>query len=410
MLYASLEFARPIANNSIYATNHCPVLTGTNCAGAAYLTKPSNAVYFIFPDLSVRHEGFYRLKFHLFEQNKTGAGLAPIPGTPDQANPVATKPREYENMVNRTFVYSPPFQVFSAKKFPGLEHSTALSMTMSEQGCRVRIRRDVRQRRPDGKKGHKEEDQRSLRAASRDRLDSVDGQDTYSRSQYPSDTRRPSIDSQYSQSRQSTHAESTLPSPITPNLAAQYGNGVAAEPQSMWSSGYHNTNMPPAHTLRSPSTLQGPMRPPIARPSYPPISPTTGPPESSRLSISSLTQTSIASLITPTEPARPVGGLYETEPVNKKRALNRSSEERSTGLKDHARPSTERPTTQPKVYGGYANTISHAPLASANEAIEADPNDESTDEADSDFEDTSSYRRANGQRNFMNRNGTMHPR
>lgn len=392
MLYASLEFARPIANNNIYTTNHCPVLTGTNCAGAAYLTKPANAIYFIFPDLSVRHEGFYRLKFHLFEQNRPQPSVALVTGVSGQTEREFTPIRQAESMINRTSVYSPPFQVFSAKKFPGLENSTPLSMIMSEQGCRVRIRREVRQRRHDPKNGHKEDDQRSLRAASRDRIGSVDTQDNYSRSQYAPDTRRPSIDSQYSLTRHSTAVESAVASPLTSGHPNQYGGNMVSEPQNMWSSGYRSTNMPSAHSLPSPAALQGQMPPPIARSSLPPISPTTG----------GSGRTSIASLLAPTEPQKPAGGLYDTEPLNKKRALNRSSEERDTGLKDHARPSTDR-SAYPKVYGGSTSTSSHAPLASINTVIEADPNEDSTDDTDSDFEDAKSYRRANGTRNFMSR-------
>ena len=49
----------------------------------------------------------------------------------------------------RLEVRSKPFNVFSAKKFPGLAESTALSRVVNEQGCRVRIRRDVRMRRRD---------------------------------------------------------------------------------------------------------------------------------------------------------------------------------------------------------------------------------------------------------------------
>ena len=51
-------------------------------------------------------------------------------------------------------VKSQDFVVYSAKKFPGLTESTALSRTVAEQGCRVRIRRDVRMRRRDGKGGN----------------------------------------------------------------------------------------------------------------------------------------------------------------------------------------------------------------------------------------------------------------
>lgn len=52
---------------------------------------------------------------------------------------------------HRLEVKSLPFNVFSAKKFPGLSESTALSRMVAEQGCRVRIRRDVRMRRRENK-------------------------------------------------------------------------------------------------------------------------------------------------------------------------------------------------------------------------------------------------------------------
>lgn len=53
----------------------------------------------------------------------------------------------------RLEVKSKPFTVFSAKKFPGLAESTSLSRIVAEQGCRVRIRRDVRMRRRENKAG-----------------------------------------------------------------------------------------------------------------------------------------------------------------------------------------------------------------------------------------------------------------
>ena len=53
----------------------------------------------------------------------------------------------------RMEIKTQPFNVFSAKKFPGLMESTQLSKTVADQGCRVRIRRDVRMRKRDGKAG-----------------------------------------------------------------------------------------------------------------------------------------------------------------------------------------------------------------------------------------------------------------
>ena len=153
-LFTTLENARPIAKGRVpVAPPTVPVLTGSPVAGMAYLDRPNPAGYFIFPDLSVRHEGLYRLSFSLFEELKDDkdADAEPPGGSPKSkdkllnSNPMA--PRAHVHF--RLEVKSIPFAVYSAKKFPGLSESTPLSRTVAEQGCRVRIRRDVRMRRRD---------------------------------------------------------------------------------------------------------------------------------------------------------------------------------------------------------------------------------------------------------------------
>ncbi len=153
-LFTTLENARPIAKGRLpVAPPTFPVLTGSPVAGMAYLDRPNPAGYFIFPDLSVRHEGLYRLSFSLFEELKEDkdADAEPPGGSPKSkdkllsSNPMA--PRAHVHF--RLEVKSIPFAVYSAKKFPGLSESTPLSRTVAEQGCRVRIRRDVRMRRRD---------------------------------------------------------------------------------------------------------------------------------------------------------------------------------------------------------------------------------------------------------------------
>ncbi|OAL55133.1 hypothetical protein IQ07DRAFT_607587 [Pyrenochaeta sp. DS3sAY3a] len=143
-LHASLENARTIApGRAPPTTPSFPVLTGTPVAGMAYLDRPTPAGYFIFPDLSVRHEGKYRLSFALFENLSEVKDLDPEdPDVIFDGNHFVT---------HRAEVKSAPFTVFSAKKFPGLSESTALSRMVAEQGCRVRIRRDVRMRRRENK-------------------------------------------------------------------------------------------------------------------------------------------------------------------------------------------------------------------------------------------------------------------
>lgn len=149
-LFATLENARAIApgRGGPPATPSFPVLTGTPVAGMAYLDRPTPAGYFIFPDLSVRHEGKYRLSFALYEELKDPKDM-----DPDDRSSAGVHLRGGVDafVSHRLEVKSSPFIVFSAKKFPGLSESTALSRMVAEQGCRVRIRRDVRMRRRENK-------------------------------------------------------------------------------------------------------------------------------------------------------------------------------------------------------------------------------------------------------------------
>ena len=161
-LFTTLESARPIATGRASSTSSPhPVLTGMPVAGMAYLDRPSPAGYFIFPDLSVRHEGKYRLSFNLFEETKE-RGVEPdsAPANPPSAsNQARGSHAPPSNFVPfRLEVKSKPFVVYSAKKFPGLAESTSLSRLVAEQGCRVRIRRDVRMRRRDAKTSKEFED------------------------------------------------------------------------------------------------------------------------------------------------------------------------------------------------------------------------------------------------------------
>ena len=159
VLYASIKSARAIAQPRGTGTERerVPVLTGVPVAAIAYLDRPEPAGYFIFPDLSVRHEGRYQLNFHLYEEVKENKD-ADIDG-PRRLGSVSSSsnPRTPQTYLNfRVQVDSDTFTVFSAKKFPGLHASTSLSRCIAEQGCRVRIRRDVRMRRR-GEKRHKED-------------------------------------------------------------------------------------------------------------------------------------------------------------------------------------------------------------------------------------------------------------
>ncbi|RKP09082.1 velvet factor [Thamnocephalis sphaerospora] len=76
-------------------------------------------VFFVFQDLSVRTEGQFRLKFSF-------ANLA--------CSPVSQVESE---------VFSEPFTVFSAKRFPGMIESTPLSRCFAKQGVKIPVRKDA---------------------------------------------------------------------------------------------------------------------------------------------------------------------------------------------------------------------------------------------------------------------------
>ena len=154
-LFTTLEHARPIAHGRVPSTAQAsfPVLTGTPVAGIAYLDRPDLAGYFVFPDLSVRHEGMYRLSFNLYEEVKDlkDADAEPAGMSSDVAEVKYAPMAPQTHVQYRLEVKSVPFSVYSAKRFPGLAESTNISRIVAEQGCRVRIRRDVRMRRRDVK-------------------------------------------------------------------------------------------------------------------------------------------------------------------------------------------------------------------------------------------------------------------
>ncbi|CCG82748.1 Putative uncharacterized protein [Taphrina deformans PYCC 5710] len=102
------------------------LLTGTILSSIFYLKDPATdnqtGAFFVFSDLNIRPEGSYRLRFDVF-------GLRD-----SRVSPVA-------------HCLSAFFTVYSAKRFPGMTNSTELSKTFSDQGLKIRIRKDIRVRK-----------------------------------------------------------------------------------------------------------------------------------------------------------------------------------------------------------------------------------------------------------------------
>ncbi|CAO0792904.1 unnamed protein product [Mucor circinelloides] len=108
------------------------VLMGSLVSSPSLLKNPEGeqGLYFAFPDLSIRTEGRYTLRFSLmklvnsdFQENAKSKIVAQV--------------------------FSDPFTVYSAKKFPGMTESTELSKAFAKQGLKIPIRNDVRARKTD---------------------------------------------------------------------------------------------------------------------------------------------------------------------------------------------------------------------------------------------------------------------
>ncbi|KAJ2515874.1 hypothetical protein H4217_004922, partial [Coemansia sp. RSA 1939] len=78
--------------------------------------------FFVFPNLSIRLEGRYRLRFMLIK----------LPNMHDEHQPML--PTCIDTM------FSEPFDVYSIKTFPGMIESTPLSRALAQQGLKIPIR------------------------------------------------------------------------------------------------------------------------------------------------------------------------------------------------------------------------------------------------------------------------------
>ncbi|KAF2710547.1 hypothetical protein K504DRAFT_377410, partial [Pleomassaria siparia CBS 279.74] len=89
-------------------------------------TENKTGFWFVLQDLSVRTEGLFRLKMNFVDvgsgqgNNTLNTGRAPVLAT----------------------CFSDQFQVYSAKKFPGVIESTPLSKAFASQGIKIPIRKD----------------------------------------------------------------------------------------------------------------------------------------------------------------------------------------------------------------------------------------------------------------------------
>ncbi|KAI8809079.1 velvet factor-domain-containing protein [Cladochytrium replicatum] len=176
-----------------------------------------DGVFFVFPDLGVRMDGLYRLKFSLYEIFNSEIYFC-------------------------TSIISDVFNVYAAKKFPGMEESTQLSRIFADQGLKIRIRKETRSKKGKDSSGTQEQTiaQADIVDATSGDRDTI-GQSKVSRALSPDDDdgveERPNKSRRLSNGKCSTngvpsrgpqstttelvsdHALSTLPTPDSHNRA-----------------------------------------------------------------------------------------------------------------------------------------------------------------------------------------------
>ncbi|KAI1432393.1 hypothetical protein GGR50DRAFT_706753 [Xylaria sp. CBS 124048] len=118
-------------NSGMYTRN----LIGSLAASASRLQDPSDkiGIWFILQDLSVRTEGWFRLRFSFINLRRLGA-------TSNGGSDAELLNRGRAPVL--AYAFSDKFQVYSAKKFPGVCESTQLSKTFALQGVKIPIRKD----------------------------------------------------------------------------------------------------------------------------------------------------------------------------------------------------------------------------------------------------------------------------
>ncbi|KAI9025785.1 velvet factor-domain-containing protein, partial [Phycomyces nitens] len=119
-------------------------LMGAISANAYQLMDTNNesGIFFVFPDLSVRTEGRFCLRF-MFIDLSVGEPMT-----------MSTQ------IQNQTF--TEPFTVYTAKNFPGMTESTNLSRCFALQGVKIAIRKGTRIKQPSNHLFHTDQTRRNI--------------------------------------------------------------------------------------------------------------------------------------------------------------------------------------------------------------------------------------------------------
>jgi hypothetical protein len=99
--------------------------TLTSCPFTGHDEHGRGGVFFPFPDLSCRTPGRYRLRFALV--------------VPDPVANRSSRP----SCPFESIVFSDVFEVYTAKDFPGMRASSALTRSLRDQGCLISIKKGI---------------------------------------------------------------------------------------------------------------------------------------------------------------------------------------------------------------------------------------------------------------------------
>ncbi|KIX00181.1 uncharacterized protein Z518_10319 [Rhinocladiella mackenziei CBS 650.93] len=120
-------------------------LIGSASSSAFKLTDDKGRVglWFVLQDLSVRTEGWFRLKMNFFNLSEFVMNEEGDKGNPPNLELLQEAPC-------LASAFSKPFKVYSAKKFPGVIETTDLSRQFARQGIKIPIRKDGNSKRRKG--------------------------------------------------------------------------------------------------------------------------------------------------------------------------------------------------------------------------------------------------------------------
>ncbi|ODQ78208.1 hypothetical protein BABINDRAFT_162873 [Babjeviella inositovora NRRL Y-12698] len=97
-------------------------------------------VWFIIPDLSIRIEGEFRLKFSLVDLSNMSLLMIQHEENEEDED---SDPEENYSAGVLVAAFSEVFRVFSAKKFPGVLDTTPLSKSFAAQGIKIPVKKET---------------------------------------------------------------------------------------------------------------------------------------------------------------------------------------------------------------------------------------------------------------------------